>query len=159
MLYFFMSSFEKTLLPSMIAAFAFGPKVLKPSAWRASTMPSTSGSSGATTTMSGWSFLASSTTPSMSVAPTEKHSAYFEIPPFPGVHQILPTLGLSASFMMIACSRPPPPTTNTFFICPPMCIYSNFSEKKNSLMKSVISSSLSGELVNSNTHFSPSCSR
>ena len=80
-----MSSFENTLEPSIIAALAFGPNVMKPSACKASTIPITSGSSGATTTISGFNCLASETTPSISVAETLKHSAYFEIPAFPGV--------------------------------------------------------------------------
>lgn len=56
-----------------------------PSASNASTIPRTSGSSGATTTISTDNSLASFTTPSISVALTEKHCAYFFIPPFPGV--------------------------------------------------------------------------
>ena len=47
--YFFINSFEKTLLPSIIAAFARGPKQGIPFSSKASTQPSTSGSSGATT--------------------------------------------------------------------------------------------------------------
>ena len=43
---------ENTLLPSMAAALASGPKQGMPAACRASTAPSTKGSSGATTTKS-----------------------------------------------------------------------------------------------------------
>ena len=49
MLYFFIRSFEKTLLPSIIAAFFLGPKQGIPFSSSASTIPSTNGSSGATT--------------------------------------------------------------------------------------------------------------
>ena len=111
-LYFFISFLENTLLPSMIAAFFLGPKVLNPLACKASTIPSTSGSSGATTTISTFSFCARATTPSISVALTSKHFAYFDIPPFPGVQYSLPTFFDWASFIIIACSRPPPPTTS-----------------------------------------------
>ena len=74
-LYFFIRSLEKTFEPSIIAAFFLGPNVLNPSACKASTIPSTSGSSGATATMSTLSFFARATTPSISVAATSKHSA------------------------------------------------------------------------------------
>ena len=74
-LYFCISSFEKTLEPSIIAAFARGPNVLNPASLRASTIPATSGSSGATTTKSALISLAKFTTPSISVAATSKHLA------------------------------------------------------------------------------------
>ena len=74
-LYLSIRFFEKTFEPSIIAAFAFGPNVAKPSLLSASTIPITSGSSGATTTKSALIFFASATTPSISVAPTSKHSA------------------------------------------------------------------------------------
>ena len=48
-LYFFMRFLEKTLLPSIIAASARGPKQGIPAASSASTHPSTRGSSGVTT--------------------------------------------------------------------------------------------------------------
>ena len=47
--YFFIRFLENTLLPSMMAALARGPKQGMPAASRASTQPSTRGSSGATT--------------------------------------------------------------------------------------------------------------
>ena len=69
-LYLSIRFFEKTFEPSMIAAFAFGPKVLNPFSLSASTIPATSGSSGATTTKSALISFASATTPSISVAET-----------------------------------------------------------------------------------------
>ena len=74
-LYFFIRFFENTLLPSIIAADLSGPNVLKPSALSASTIPRTSGSSGATTTKSAFISFASATIPSISVAFTGLHSA------------------------------------------------------------------------------------
>ena len=47
--YFFIRFFEKTLLPSIIAAFLRGPKQGMPRLSSLSTQPSTSGSSGVTT--------------------------------------------------------------------------------------------------------------
>ena len=114
--YFCISSFEKTFEPSIIAAFARGPKVLNPASLSASTIPATSGSSGATTTKSTLNFLAKSTTPSISVAETSKHFASYEMPPLPGVQKISSTLLDSLIFLIRACSLPPPPTTRTFII-------------------------------------------
>ena len=82
--YFFMSCFEKTLLPSIIAAFLSGPNVFMPLAFSASTAPSTSGSSGATTAKSILFSTANFTMPSISFAPIGTHSASAAIPPFPG---------------------------------------------------------------------------
>ena len=67
--YFFIRSLEKTLLPSMMAAFASGPKQGIPAASSASTAPSTSGSSGATTAKSMLWVLAKSTCAEISFAP------------------------------------------------------------------------------------------
>ena len=47
--YFFIRFLENALLPSMIAAAAFGPKQGIPFSFRRSTQPKTNGSSGATT--------------------------------------------------------------------------------------------------------------
>ena len=52
MRYFFISSLEKALLASMMAALARGPKAGMPAASKASTMPRARGSSGATMTKS-----------------------------------------------------------------------------------------------------------
>ena len=67
--YFFMRFFEKTLLPSIIAAFAFGPKQGIPISLSASTAPSTSGSSGATTAKSILLSFANCVIPFISFAP------------------------------------------------------------------------------------------
>ena len=84
MWYFFISSLANTLLPSMAAASFRGPKQGKPAAVKASTAPSTRGSSGATTTKStAWAF-AKSTMPGMSQAPTPPHTAPAAMPPLPG---------------------------------------------------------------------------
>ena len=66
--YFFIRFLEKTLLPSMIAAFARGPKAGMPMASNASTAPSTSGSSGATTAKSIAFSFANAVMPAMSFA-------------------------------------------------------------------------------------------
>ena len=61
--YFFMRFLEKTLLPSMIAAFLLGPKQGTPAASSASTQPRTSGSSGVTTAKSTFFSRANATMP------------------------------------------------------------------------------------------------
>ena len=82
--YFFISSLAKTLLPSIMAARALGPKVEIP-AWRsASAQPSTRGSSGATTAKPMSWLTAKDTMPSMSVAAMSTHSLSALIPAFPG---------------------------------------------------------------------------
>ena len=83
-LYFFIRSFEKALLPSKMAAFFLGPNVLIPASSILSTRPPTKGSSIPTITKSISSFLAKSTSLSNSIAPIGKHSATSAIPAFPG---------------------------------------------------------------------------
>ena len=83
--YFFIRSLEKALLPSMMAAALLGPNAGSPAAFIASTMPATSGSSGATITKSTFFSSASLTAPSMSVALTSgQQMASAAMPPLPG---------------------------------------------------------------------------
>ena len=117
--YFFIRFFENTLLLSMTAAFARGPKARMPAASSASTMPAASGSSGATKTRSTGFSCANRTTPSMSIAPMSTPSASAAMPPLPGAHQSLSVFGLSFSLRTIACSRPPLPITKMFMYCLP----------------------------------------
>ena len=112
--YFFIKFLENTLLPSIIAAFLFGPKQGIPIAFKASTAPSTNGSSGATTAKSIAFSFAKSTIPSMSFAPIFTQVASAAIPPLPGSAKISVTSLFSLSFLMMVCSRPPPPTTKIF---------------------------------------------
>ena len=123
MLYFCIRSLAKDLLPSIIAAFLRGPKARMPAASSASTMPSASGSSGATITRSGLCSLAKATMPSMSVALIGTHSASAAMPPLPGAHQMWSTLGLFFNVWTMACSRPPPPITKAFIYCSSVCRY------------------------------------
>ena len=83
--YFFIKSLAKALLPSITAAFFFGPKAGMPASSSASTMPAASGSSGATITKSTFFSFASFTAPSISVALTSgQQMASAEMPPLPG---------------------------------------------------------------------------
>ena len=84
MLKFLIRSFENALLPSIIAALLLGPKHGIPFPSSSSTMPSTSGSSGATIAKSIFSLMAKSLTASISVALMSTHTASFAMPPFPG---------------------------------------------------------------------------
>ncbi len=112
--YFFIRFFEKTLLPSMMAAFALGPKHLMPASSSASTQPSTSGSSGATTAKSIPFSVANAVICSISFAPMFTQTASAAMPPFPGSAYMTSTSGFCFIFLMMACSLPPPPTTITF---------------------------------------------
>ena len=107
-------SFEKTLLPSRIAARLLGPKQAMPRASSASTAPSTRGSSGATTAKSTSLSTANATMPAMSVAAMSTQVASRAIPPLPGSAYSVVTSGFLARALTRACSRPPPPTTMTF---------------------------------------------
>ncbi|MPN58761.1 hypothetical protein SDC9_206474 [bioreactor metagenome] len=110
--YLFISCFENTLLPSILAAAAIGPKEEIPSAARRSQSPMTSGSSGVTNTRDTFLFFAAATIPSRSVAFTGTHSAISEMPPLPGAQYSLPHFSLFLSAAQTACSLPPPPTTS-----------------------------------------------
>ena len=113
MWYLAISSLEKALLASMMAALARGPKAGMPASSRASTMPMARGSSGATMTKSMWCSLAQATMPGTSVALTSTQVATWAMPPLPGAQNSSVTLGDWASFQQMACSRPPLPTTST----------------------------------------------
>ena len=112
--YFSIKFLEKTLLPSMIAAFFRGPKQGIPASSRTSTAPRTRGSSGATTAKSTALARAKARMPGTSVAETPAHSASAAMPPLPGRAKIRSARGSSFNFLMMACSRPPPPMTRIF---------------------------------------------
>ena len=82
--YFFIRSLEKALDPSRIAAFFLGPNTLRPLASKTSTTPPTRGSSIPITVRSTEFSWAKSASFSNSMAPMGTHSAYCEIPAFPG---------------------------------------------------------------------------
>ena len=85
MWYFCIRSLAKTLLDSIRAALASGPKQGMPAAWRASTHPRARGSSGATTAKSTARLRAKATMPPMSVAPISgTQTASAAMPPLPG---------------------------------------------------------------------------
>ena len=85
MWYFCIRSLAKTLLDSIRAALASGPKQRMPAAWRASTHPRARGSSGATTAKSTAWLRAKATMAPMSVAPISgTQTASAAMPPLPG---------------------------------------------------------------------------
>ena len=114
MLYFFIRSFEKTLLASITAALAFGPKALMPAASNASTIPAASGSSGATNARSMLLSFANCTIFSLSITGISTQILSREIPPLPGAVYSFVTCGLSSSFFTSACSLPPEPIIKIF---------------------------------------------
>ena len=122
MRYFFIRFLENTLLASIWAAAALGPKQGIPAASIKSTMPAARGSSGATNTKSTCFSLARANMPSLSMAFTGKHSASRLMPPLPGAQYRASTRGLSFSLRTIACSRPPLPITNIFIGSHPFSI-------------------------------------
>ena len=82
--YFFIRFLENTLLASICAAFASGPKQGMPMACRRSTQPMASGSSGATTAKSMAFSEANFTMSSIAVAEIGTQVASWAMPPFPG---------------------------------------------------------------------------
>lgn len=82
--YFSISSLEKILEPSISAALALGPKMVRPRALNTSTIPATSGASGPTTVRSMACFSAQSARPSRSAISRSTHSARSFMPGFPG---------------------------------------------------------------------------
>src|SRR5690606_28424786 len=110
----------KAFDPSTTAAFARGPKHLRPARSKASTTPATSGASGPTMVSPTWARRAKATSPGMSSAAI----ATFEtlgsraVPALPGAQYTRFTRGDCAHFHASACSRPPPPMTRTFTSVP-----------------------------------------
>ena len=102
---------QNALLPSIWAARAVGPKILKPAALKVSTIPATSGASGPMTVTSTARDRASSTNPGISPAFTATFSPIRAVPALPGA--ISTSAPSPASFQARACSRPPLPTTST----------------------------------------------
>ena len=82
--YFFISSLENALEPSMTAAFFRGPKTRSPFASNTSTMPPISGSSIPTMVRSIFFSSAKAASFSNSMAPMGTHSATSEMPALPG---------------------------------------------------------------------------
>ena len=108
------SSLAKTLLPSSSAASLRGPKIRRPSRWKASTIPLVSGSSGPTTVSPIPSRLANWIRPRMSpgldrdVLRVERRARVAR------AQKTVRTRGDCFSFQQRACSRPPLPMTRTF---------------------------------------------
>ena len=95
---------------------ARGPKVAIPASLSASTMPSTSGSSGATTTKS-IAFILGRSSQHGSISVALRWAHRWHLPQYrrcPAEHRSLPPWGSSLSARMTACSRPPEPTTRIF---------------------------------------------
>ena len=82
--YFFIRSLENALLPSMMAAFFLVPKILRPAASNASTIPAHRGSSWLHTARSISFSFANAIRRSNSMTPIGTHSAILAIPAFPG---------------------------------------------------------------------------
>ena len=79
-----MASFADTLLASSCAEFLSGPKIRRPWALNASTMPFVSGASGPTTVRPIEFVFAKSSRDKTSSASISTHSAISDMPPFPG---------------------------------------------------------------------------
>src|SRR3954447_3264983 len=108
------SSLAKTLLPSSSAASRRGPKIRRPSRWKASTIPRVSGSSGPTTVRPTPSRLANWIRPRVSFGSIETFWASSAVPALPGAQKTAWTRGDCFNFQQRACSRPPLPITRTF---------------------------------------------
>src|SRR5271166_5748637 len=113
-----MKALAKSFELSSRAAARVGPKIRKPAARNASTMPAASGPSGPTTVRPTASARAKSTSSVISVSATLLSSGSRAVPALPGATKTLPTRGERAIRHASACSRPPPPTTRTFIVRP-----------------------------------------
>ena len=110
-------SLQKTLLASNSAAALLGPKIRRPSAWKASTIPAASGPSGPTTvspTSLSWAKL------DQGRKIVGRRSARFRrrcrCRRCPGRRKRGRPAGLCEIFQARACSRPPLPMIRTFMI-------------------------------------------
>src|SRR5271165_2658642 len=109
-----MNALAKSLELSSRAAARVGPKILKPAARNASTMPAASGPSGPTTVSPTCSARAKSTSSATVPSATLVSSGSTAVPALPGATKTFATRGERAIRHAMACSRPPPPTTSTF---------------------------------------------
>ncbi len=108
------NSLAKIFEDSRRAADFDGPKTRRPSAWKRSTMPAASGSSGPIT-VSPISFsLAKRTNAGRSFAGIATFSATSAVPAFPGAQKIRSAREDCFNFQASACSLPPLPTTRIF---------------------------------------------
>src|SRR5690349_17539051 len=109
-----MNAFAKSLELSSRAASRTGPKMRKPAARNASTMPSASSASGPTIVSPIDSRCANATSVGIVSSGTLTRSGSDAVPALPGATNTFATRGDCATFHASACSRPPPPTTSTF---------------------------------------------
>ncbi len=135
---------QKALEPSSCDASWVGPKMAKPSAWKRSTTPSTSGASGPTMVRSTWLFFTKSISPLISSEPTLILVSLFSncVPALPGATNTSSTSSNFAHCQARACSRPPAPITKTFifftytyssinslnFLCDIICVPSQLND-------------------------------
>src|SRR5208282_2940209 len=109
-----MNALAKSLELSRRAAARVGPKILRPAARNASTMPAASRPSGPTTVRPTCSVRAKSVSSAIALSATLASSGSRAVPALPGATKTLATRGERAIRHAKACSRPPPPTTSTF---------------------------------------------
>ena len=112
--------FMNALEPSSSAAAREGPNALMPAVSRASTRPSTSGTSGPTTTSSTLSRRATATRPATSSARPSTLRATSAVPAFPGT--ATSSWPSEANRSTSACSRDPEPTTMTIAMAPSILV-------------------------------------
>ena len=91
-----------------------GPKIRRPAARNASTMPAASGASGPTTVSAICCSGANATRSAIAVSATLVSPGSRAVPALPGATNTLATRGDCAIFHASACSRPPPPMTRMF---------------------------------------------
>src|SRR6185437_3151300 len=113
-----MNSLANRFELSSCAAACVGPKIGRPAARNASTMPSASGASGPTTVSRIDSVRANSTSAGTLSNGTFASAGSRAVPALPGATNTFATRGDRASFHASACSRPPPPTTRIFTDAP-----------------------------------------
>ena len=104
-----MNAFAKSFELSSCAAACVGPKMRRPAARNASTMPAASGASGPTTVRPTCSRRAKATRSAIAVTATFTSAGSRAVPALPGATNTRATRGLCAIFHASACSRPPPP--------------------------------------------------
>src|SRR5271165_4194263 len=109
-----MKALAKSFELSNRAAARVGPKMRRPAARNASTIPAASGPSGPTTVRPTDSARAKSTRSATAASATLVSPGSSAVPALPGATKTLATREDCAIRHASACSRPPPPTTSTF---------------------------------------------
>src|SRR5215471_4592342 len=109
-----MNALAKSFELSSCAAARVGPKIRRPAARNASTIPAASGASGPTTVSPTWLSRAKATSSCSPSTATLVSSGSSAVPALPGATNTFATRGDAAIFHASACSRPPPPMTRTF---------------------------------------------